>query len=772
MENNKQYNVKKRVILIFASLVFVLSTCREKDVPVGKLSIIPKPVNLEKLDGYFTINDQTVVIAEDNAAPAASYFVDLVNASSSFKLANPVKATSANSAIRFEFGGTLSDEGYELKVNQEGILIRASSAAGLMNGIQTLRQMLPPSFEEKLKAVSEWNVPAVKITDEPRFSWRGMHLDVSRHFFSVDFLKTFIDRLALYKINKLHLHLTDDQGWRIEIKKYPALTDRGAWRKLNNQDSACLRLAQKNPDFNLPQDFFRETGDGKVYGGFYSQEEIKDIVEYASRRAITIIPEIDMPGHMTAAIDQFPELTCVDGGGWGKLFSTPLCPCEESTYEFVENVVKEIAALFPAEYIHIGADEVDESTWRSSKQCSSFLREKQLKANELHSYFVNRVNEIVQRYGKKTIAWDEVMDGNPDSAVTVMYWRGWVPDAPVNAARTGHEVIMSPTSHFYFDYEPDNNTVRNLYQYEPIPAALVGKQKNNIIGLQANIWTEYIPTTARLDYMTMPRMTALAEVAWAKARDWSDFSTRQHDHFDKWDALKISYRLPDIENVPTHQVFTDTTSFRVTLPFGVKELRYTTDGSEPNENSTLYAGPLQLDSSVIFKTVTFARNGRRGNRKDVHFEKQALLDPANISNAKAGVHCEYFETKISSVKEMDALSNGKTFVLQKIEFPSTKRPEIFALKLEGLIYVPEDGIYTFYLSSDDGSSLTIGDRLVVNNDGPHADKEIGGEVALKKGFHTYMVKYFDSGGGNSLKMMYEGPATAKQEVPAAALRLK
>jgi hexosaminidase len=766
------FKKNKRAYLNYLLVAAVLATScdRSSEIPSGSLSVIPKPQTAEEGNGFFVMDETTMIIDDDVARPVGDYLMQLINGGSSFELKRS-EETDGSSVIRLKIiTGDSTSERYGLTVEPNQIIIEAPSQLGLINGVHTLRQLFPPAFEEKAIKEGVWRIPVAKITDEPRFSWRGMHLDVSRHFFSVEFVKSFIDRMAFYKFNKLHLHLTDDQGWRLQIKHYPQLTERGAWRVLNNQDSACIRMSETNPDFKLPEEFFKNTEKGKMYGGFYTQDEMKDVIAYASKRAITIVPEIDMPGHMNAAISEFPELTCVDEGGWGKLFTIPLCPCEESTYTFVNNLVEEISALFPGEYIHIGADEVDESTWGRSKSCQSFLKENRMKPGQLHSYFVNRVNKIVNQHEKKAVGWDEIIDGEPDTSMTVMYWRGWVPDAPRKAAQRGHEIVMSPTSHCYFDYAPDNNSVRGMYNFNPIPSDLSGNLKEAILGIQANIWTEYIPTVARLDYMTMPRMIALSEVAWSSERDWENFLQRMAAHYEKLDALKISYRLPDIEDLPAQRVFLDTVMFRLKVLPTVEKVRYTLDGSEPNVKSPLYERPFVIDRSVTIKTLTFGKNDRRGNRKDVRFEKQSYLPSLNDEAATNGVNCDYYEAAITSVSQIGGLKPKSSSVLSSVEFPSECRKEVFALRYHGLIQVPADGVYTFYLSSDDGSFLTIGDREVVNNDGAHGEKEVSGQIALSKGSHPFVLKYFDGGGGNTLAFRYEGPGIEKQNVPSAILK--
>ncbi len=754
---------------VFVSSALMVQCAKKQAINEEQyLAVIPQPSQIEQNEEIFTIDENTslYVIGDEVNVPSAMYLADLISLSSTFDIPVKVSSQEETNAIILELKNTGEKESYSVKITPDKIHILANDSAGLFYGIQTLRQLLPPAIENKKKLINSWSVPALTIYDKPTYSWRGMHLDVSRHFFSVEFIKQFIDRIALYKFNKLHLHLTDDQGWRLQIKKYPKLTERGAWRILNGQDSACLKRAVTNSDFALPNEFFKEENGIRLYGGYYSHNDIAEIVSYASQRFITVVPEIDMPGHMNAAIQSFPELTCVDKEGWGKLFSIPLCPCEETTYEFIESVLTEVASLFSGEFIHIGADEVDESSWMKSTSCHELMKKEGLKtAKELHSYFVTRVNKIVKSLDKKTIGWDEIIESKVDSTVTVMYWRGWIPDAPAKAAREGHEVIISPTSHCYFDYEPDGSSLEKMYSFNPVPIDVTPADSKKIIGVQANIWTEYIPTTSRLDYMTMPRMIALAEAGWSKTRDWESFSQRITKHYSRLDMLNIHYRLPDIPGVREHSVFIDTAKVILTKPQGVTAIHYSIDGTEPTNQSSVYNEPFVMDSSTILKLLTLGFQGRPGNRYTIRYEKQSYLPGVEESPLQDGLRCRYFEGEYNSVLKIRDKELIKETVEQKVGFPSYIRPNVFALEFTGLIQIPTEGIYTFYLISDDGSTLRIGSREVVNYDGFHSDAEKSGQVALSQGLHPITIRYFDGGGGKSLKLMYEGPSIPKQEIP-------
>lgn len=770
--------------LLTASLPFTMLTvvtitvlvgCRTKTNNQGSIiAIIPQPATLQQTKQSFTIDHETIIQINGNYEihEVASYLSEMISAASVFDI--PVIKTydeKAKNAITLTIEKSSKTESYALDINEHQVKLTAHDVAGLFYGIQTLRQLLPSSIEEKQKQYKTWSLPGVTIQDEPAYTWRGMHLDVSRHFFSKDFVLKFIDRLALYKFNKLHLHLTDDQGWRMEIKRYPQLTNDGAWRTLNDQDSTCLRLTKTNKDFELPSEFFKVEDGKTTYGGYYTQADIREIVAYAAQHHIEIIPEIDMPGHMKAALNSFPELSCVDGAGWGEIFSIPLCPCEESTYTFIENVLSEIVPLFPGEYIHIGADEVDKITWTQSPACQQRMKKEGFKnSDELQGYFVRRIEKYLHAKGKKMIGWDEVLEGGVDSTTTVMYWRGWVTNAPVKAATNGHNVIMTPTSHCYFDYTPDHTTLENTYMFSPIPDNLNEKQHHKILGVQANIWTEWIPTTARLDYMTMPRMIALAEVAWTRNKDFNSFEQRLAKHYDRLDNIGIQYRLPDIKGLKEHIVFIDKQELILEKPQGVTSIRYTTDGSVPDHNSKIYNSPITIDSTVTFTIQSIGHANRPGNIYTINFEKQQYRKGSLQVDTQSGLNCQYYEGSYNSVKNIRQADLKKEAPTLTMEIPTFCREDNFALVFNGYIQIQHQGIYTFYLTSDDGSVLKIGDQLVVDNDGYHGSKEVAGQIALNAGWHPIELRYFESGGGNKLALQYEAPEMTKQVIPLTAFK--
>lgn len=458
----------------------------------------------------------------------------------------------SRTGINFVVDPALAPEEYSLVVNRKAVIIKASALNGFIYAIQTVKQMLPEEiFSDSLDQDEDWKLKCVVIKDAPRFAYRGMHLDVSRHFWSVDEVKRYLDVMQVHKLNRFHWHLTDDQGWRIEIKKYPRLTEKGAVRK----ETLVGHLQPKDNVF-----------DGTPYGEglFYTQDQIREVVAYAAARGITVIPEIDLPGHMVAALACYPELGCTSGPYevwplWG-VADDVLCPGNEKTFEFIENVLSEVADLFPSEYIHIGGDECPKVRWEKCPKCQARIKALGLEADERHSaeyflqsYVTERVEAFLATRGKRIIGWDEILEGKLAPDATVMSWRGI--SGGLEAARLGHDAIMTPNSYLYFDYYQSENQdaeplaiggylpVSKVYSYEPFEEGMTEEEKSHIIGVQANLWTEYITTESQLEYMLLPRLAALSEVQWCQPqnKNWERFEDCVDDVCDIYDQMGYNY---------------------------------------------------------------------------------------------------------------------------------------------------------------------------------------------------------------------------------------
>lgn len=499
-------------------------------------------------------------------------------------------------------------ESYHLSISADKILLEAGDAEGIFYGMITLRQLLPASFESG-QISEEITLPELEINDQPQYDWRGMHLDVSRHFFSMDYLRRYVDLLALYKLNKLHLHLTDDQGWRIEIKKYPELTEQGAWRTFNDQDSICIEKSKEDPRFALEPKHIEIRDGTPYYGGYYTQDELREFVKYAQTKHVEIIPEIDMPGHMMAAIAIFPELACNGEAAWGDLFSTPLCPVNEEVYTFVENVLTEVMDIFPSKHIHIGADEVEKKTWEESTAAKQFMKDNGMQnVNELQSYFVNRVSSFLQQNGKEVVVWDDAMAGGIDPELKVMYWRNWVAGVPDQAVENGNEVILTPGDPFYFS--SPNSKLFDIYNKPLVGNKFPKELSHKIKGIQACLWTETIPSEALADAMLFPNVLALAERAWSSesTQDWDTFKTRLKDQLPRLEQLGVKYEYnPSTKLIPFMNVDTEAKQIGITLESEISQpiIYYTTDGTEPTTASNLYKGEFFVKGSATIAAAVF-----------------------------------------------------------------------------------------------------------------------------------------------------------------------
>ena len=514
------------------------------------ISIVPQPESLTVGRGQFKLTASTVIYADGPTTDLARRFAATLAPATGLTIPVRAGAATATTGIRIIRDTRLTrlgDEGYELAVTPRLVTIRAREAAGAFYGLQTVRQLLPPEIfrEARVDSVA-WTVPAVRVVDRPRFTWRGAHLDVCRHFMPKEFVKKYIDLLALQKMNTFHWHLTDDQGWRIEIKKYPRLTQVGAWR------TQTLVGHQPGDDSTTWQ------YDGKRHGGFYTQEDIREIVAYARDRFVNVMPEIEMPGHALAAIAAYPELGVTGqpadvGMRWGVYAN--ILNAEDSTVKFMQDVLTEVIALFPSKFIHVGGDEADKALWKTSPRIQERIRELGVKdEHELQSWFIRQMDAFLTEKGRRLVGWDEILEGGLASGATVMSWRGT--NGGIEAARSSHDVIMAPTSHTYLDYYQSRNTpgeplaiggflpLETVYAFDPIPAELEPEHQSRILGGQGQLWTEYLEGPKQVEYMAFPRLTALAEVLWSQKsrRNYNDFLTRLDEHLRRLSILDVAYR--------------------------------------------------------------------------------------------------------------------------------------------------------------------------------------------------------------------------------------
>lgn len=605
--NRTRALLRSVVVLALAGMTACNST-QQGAAPKGKVSIIPIPVSVKELPDSFRLDKQTVLVA---ATPEDQQTADLFNAwlkeLTGYELSIADKGDRNAIILHTGTDSSAKAEGYSLTVGKDRIDINGNDGSGTFYGIQTLIQLLP------VEKGSSLFIPAVEITDYPRFSYRGLHLDVTRHFFPVDFVKKYIDLLAMHKLNTFHWHLTDDQGWRIEIKKYPRL-----------QEVASKRKESMVGHYN-DQKF-----DGKPYGGFYTQEEVKDVVQYAAERHVTVIPEIEMPGHALAALTAYPHLGCTGGPyevgtKWG-VYDDIFCAGNDSVFLFLQDVLDEVLPLFPSKYIHIGGDEAPKTRWEKCPKCQKRMKEEGLKdAHALQSYFIQRIEKYLNSKGRRIIGWDEILEGGLAPDATVMSWRGT--EGGITAAKQHHDVIMTPGNYCYLDHyqsqgknEPvaigGYTPVSEVYSYEPVPEELSKDEAAYIKGAQGNVWSEYIDNTAHVEYMVYPRATALAEVVWSPAdkRNYDNFVERLKLHMQRLDLKKVNYAKHVLE-IRGHVESDGKGGVTVTLDSKLDggKIFFTTDSSAPGTQSTPYTGPIAVTKTGTIRAGLFLNDKPYGN---------------------------------------------------------------------------------------------------------------------------------------------------------------
>lgn len=713
-------NFKKKHIILF--LVLICFACQENKQIVIEPQIIPAPNNLNITAGEFYLSSNTNLIYDAELEPAVAYWESLFT---------PVFGLNTGKAntMRFLLDKSIKNpEAYILDVNTEEITIKASSPKGVFYAVQSLIQLLPPEFIKDGFKSEGINIQTLKIEDNPVFSYRGMHLDVSRHMYPVEFIKKYIDALAMLKMNTFHWHLTDDQGWRIEIKKYPKLQEVAAYRK----ETLIGHYS------NQPHQF-----DGKKYGGYYTQEEVKDIVAYAQKRFITVIPEIEMPGHSQAAIAAYPELGCsgdkVDvATKWG-VFEDIYCPKEE-TFKFLENVLDEVVALFPSEYIHIGGDEAPKTQWKNSSESQALIKSEGLKdEHELQNYFITRMEKYLNSKGKQIIGWDEILEGGLAPNATVMSWRGT--NGAVEAAKSGHNVVMTPTSHCYFDYYQSDNDdeptaiggylpLEKVYGFNPIPEELNSDEAKYILGAQGNIWTEYMPTTEQVEYMAFPRILAMSEVIWTNAenKNYEDFVSRVENFHKRLDVLDINYANHLFE-INGEMISVNSKSFYKleTLTEG-KDIRYTLDGNEPTIASEIYISQIPISESIELNASVFNAKEQLGQPfiQNINFHKAVGAKITIDKTPHKAYSGSGAEGLINGINGSDSRYGDKEWlgfwgedIIVTINFSTPKEINSISTRFHNgngqWIYAPEEIGFSFKLQ-EDGRTLNDINRIKNNGD--------------------------------------------------------
>ncbi len=718
-------------------------------MPYNKgINVIPAPVSLVVNQGAFKLNKNTTLNASTpEGKTVADFFAAKLKRSTGYSF--NVNDKQGSNTISLVIDNTLdvNDEGYTLDVTPDGAIVKAKTPQGLFYGMQTFMQLLPAEVENtNLTNGIEWSAPAVAVKDEPRFGYRGMMIEPCRHFMTVEEIKKNLDVLALFKINRMHWHLTDDQGWRIEIKKYPKLTEIGSKRI---------------------------EGEGFEYGDYYTQEEIKEVVRYAAERFITVIPEIELPGHAMAAIASYPELSCRGEQLppriiWG-VEDIVFCAGKESTFEFLENVFKEVIELFPSELVHIGGDECPKAEWKKCPYCQKRIREEGLKADKDHtaeerlqSYFVQRMEKVLAKYGKKIIGFDEILEGGLAPTATVMSWRGET--GGIAAANLDHDVIMTPQNDgMYLDrYQGDQKiepvtiggfaTLADVYKYNPTPEELVANGKAHFIkGVQCNTWSEYMYTNDLREYRIYPRILALAELAWTplEKKNYGDFERRIDNALVRLDAHNINYHIPQPEQ-PNGScdfvAFTDKATLEFTTVRPVMVV-FTTDGSEPTPQSPVYLDPIEFTESGTLKIRSVLPSGKMSKTRTITVEKQTLAPAKEVDKTSPGLDMKVTYGYYLNVDELKEAKEWKSSVLKDLPDMLLVEPsdeqmrdvKYYSAVATGYINIPEDGVFYF---STDNEEVWIDGKLLINNRDevkrfPRTDKS----VALAKGLHEFKVVF-------------------------------
>ena len=762
-------------ILLLICIVFSAGFASAQDTGPN-LGIIPAPVSVKKSSGEFVINGNTVLLADSANNKTVNFLADYLH--NKARIAVHIKENSSGTAtpnsIVLTAKGTenLPADGYRLLITPQQILV-AGKGAGLFYGVQSLIQLIETAGGASV------NVPCADILDYPRFGYRGLMLDVSRHFFSVQFVKKYIELMAAYKLNNFHWHLTDDQGWRIEIKKYPKLTDVASKR---------AQTVIGNYRDRTPQQF-----DNTPYGGFYTQDEIREVVKYAADRYINIVPEIEMPGHSEAALTAYPELSCDTSIAyhvaetWG-VFRDIYCPSDK-TFNFLQDVLTEVMDLFPGKYIHVGGDEAPKDAWRKSAFCQKLIKKLGLKddkvsskEDKLQSYFIQRIEKFVNSRGRSIIGWDEILEGGLSPNATVMSWRGEA--GGIAAAQQSHNVVMTPGSGgLYIDQQQSKQNLEPLsiggfdplskiYSYNPTPAVLTAGQQKFVLGVQANLWTEYIPTEKKADYMILPRFFALAEVAWSQLanKNFIDFAnTRLPSHLTLLEKGDFNYRVPTAIGTQDTVIFGQQLNVNLKPPVTGAKIYYTIDGYQPRETDMEYTVPMTYpvppDQYRELKTIVMTATGKRSLLTRAIVYNKTPLSPVIYQGTAKGLKYQLITGEFSSVNQLKDGAVVDTGVALNFNTNAFKKNlKGFGVIYTGYISVDTDDNYGFSLASANGSLLLIDDQLVVDNDGKHGQFDQGGSVPLLKGYHKITIKYFDAGSIGNLRLLITIPGKPKGEL--------
>lgn len=743
-----------KINLLFGLLAFsaAMLGVNPTSAIAANVNIIPIPVKTQTLKGEFVLPRKVVIAYQTTEGKnIAQYMADKLKASTGYEVILSEK--KGNITIQITPSLKMAEEGYHLNVTAKGVTIKAKTAKGAFYGMQSFMQLLPAKIESPTKVDGvKWVAQCCNIEDAPRFGYRGFHLDPCRHFITVENVKKQLDLMSMFKVNTMHFHLTEDQGWRIEIKKYPKLTTIGS---------------------------IRTEGDGSSYGGYYTQEQIKEIVDYAAKRYITVIPEIDLPGHMMAAISAYPNLSC-KGEKWSLrtvwgVEDIVMCAGKEDMFNFLGDIFDEIVPLFPGKYFHIGGDECPKTSWKNCPTCQKRIKDERLQTDGKHtaedrlqSYVIKRVEKMLEQRGRKIIGWDEILEGGLSANATVMSWRGT--QGGIEAALQKHDVIMTPGSDgMYLDWYQGDSKIEPVtipstpkylattYNYNPVPDTIKTLAlAHHILGVQCNNWSEYMYTNAKMEYMMYPRAVALSEIAWSplSKKNFEDFCRRLDANSIRLDEHHITYHIP-LPEQPYGScdkvVITKDTTVTFTTSRPVKMV-YTLDGSTPTPSSTVYTAPIPVSGNTIIRIATVLPTGKMSKIRTVEVEKQTYAPAVKVEAPKQGLKMKRIKGNFLKVSQLELadgtweyadINNLEDIKKKQDDDAATLRgANNYAAIAEGYINIPEDGVY--YLSSR-FEQVWIDNKLVINNEGDVKASTLNdSSVALAKGLHPIRIVFLSN----------------------------
>lgn len=743
-----------KINLLFGLLAFSVAMLgvNPTSAIAANVNIIPIPVKTQTLKGEFVLPRKVVIAYQTTEGKnIAQYMADKLKASTGYEVILSEK--KGNITIQITPSLKMAEEGYHLNVTAKGVTIKAKTAKGAFYGMQSFMQLLPAKIESPTKVDGvKWVAQCCNIEDAPRFGYRGFHLDPCRHFITVENVKKQLDLMSMFKVNTMHFHLTEDQGWRIEIKKYPELTTIGS---------------------------IRTEGDGSSYGGYYTQEQIKKIVDYAAKRYITVIPEIDLPGHMMAAISAYPNLSC-KGEKWSLrtvwgVEDIVMCAGKEDMFNFLGDIFDEIVPLFPGKYFHIGGDECPKTSWKNCPVCQKRIKDEGLQTDGKHtaeerlqSYVIKRVEKMLEQRGRKIIGWDEILEGGLSANATVMSWRGT--QGGIEAALQKHDVIMTPGSDgMYLDWYQGDSKIEPVtipsptrylattYNYNPVPDTIKSLGlAQHILGVQCNNWSEYMYTNAKMEYMMYPRALALSEIAWSplSKKNFEDFCRRLDANSIRLDEHNITYHIPLPEQPYgscNKVVITKDTTVTFTTSRPIKMV-YTLDGTTPTPSSTVYTAPIPVSGNTIIKIATVLPTGKMSKIRTVEVEKQAYAPAVKVEAPKKGLKMKRIKGNFLKVSQLELadgiweyadINNLEDIKMKQEDDAATLRgANNYAAIVEGYINIPEDGVY--YLSSR-FEQVWIDNKLVINNEGDVKASTLNdSSVALAKGLHPIRIVFLSN----------------------------